>query len=287
MTPIALVVPGSLQARTGGYIYDRHMVDGLRRLGRRVDVLELDASFPHPTPAALEHADRTLAAIRRRDHHHRRQPRAWRTGGDHHARSCPAAGGGARPSASRRRHRPRARGRRPLRRRRTARARGCGACGRHRPGRAPADRPVLRCLEPDRDRRAWNRSSPAGPRQGGHYGGGRFATGPPRTAHRRNAPSRKGTRATARSAFRDSAFGVAPDVCGQSYPRSRNGHACTDDRRAPSAGGSGLIRRRSRSRCTRRALRAARMSRSSPRSRRRTEWRSPKRWRTGSRSSRR
>ena len=64
MTPIALVVPGSLQARTGGYIYDRHMVDGLRRLGRRVDVLELDASFPHPTPAALEHADRTLAAIR-------------------------------------------------------------------------------------------------------------------------------------------------------------------------------------------------------------------------------
>jgi glycosyltransferase involved in cell wall biosynthesis len=63
MTPTALVVPGSLQARTGGYIYDRHMVDGLRRLGRRVDVLELDSSFPRPTPAALEDADRTFAAI--------------------------------------------------------------------------------------------------------------------------------------------------------------------------------------------------------------------------------
>jgi glycosyltransferase involved in cell wall biosynthesis len=63
MTPTALVVPGSLQARTGGSIYDRHMVDGLRRLGRRVDVLELDSSFPRPTPAALEDAGRTFAAI--------------------------------------------------------------------------------------------------------------------------------------------------------------------------------------------------------------------------------
>ena len=64
MPPIVLVVPGPLQARTGGYIYDRRMVDGLRRLGRQVDVLELDASFPHPTPAALEHAGRALEAVR-------------------------------------------------------------------------------------------------------------------------------------------------------------------------------------------------------------------------------
>jgi hypothetical protein len=39
------------------------MVDGLRRLGRRVDVIELDSSFPRPTPAALEDADRTFATI--------------------------------------------------------------------------------------------------------------------------------------------------------------------------------------------------------------------------------
>jgi glycosyltransferase involved in cell wall biosynthesis len=63
MTGIALAVPGSLQARTGGYIYDRRMVEGLRRLGRRVDVLELDSSFPRPTPAALEDAGRTFATI--------------------------------------------------------------------------------------------------------------------------------------------------------------------------------------------------------------------------------
>ena len=64
MTPIVLVAPGPLDTRTGGYIYDRRMVEGLCRLGRQVDVLELDPSFPHPTPAALEHASRTLAAVR-------------------------------------------------------------------------------------------------------------------------------------------------------------------------------------------------------------------------------
>ncbi len=64
MPPIVLVAPAPLQARTGGYIYDRRMVEGLRHLGWQVDVLELDSTFPHPTPAALEHASRTLAAVR-------------------------------------------------------------------------------------------------------------------------------------------------------------------------------------------------------------------------------
>src|SRR5687767_11558392 len=64
MTPILLVAPGPLQARTGGYIYDRRMVDGLRSLGRQVDVLELDSSFPDPTPAALDHAGAALEAVR-------------------------------------------------------------------------------------------------------------------------------------------------------------------------------------------------------------------------------
>jgi glycosyltransferase involved in cell wall biosynthesis len=63
MPSIVLVVPGPLEGRTGGYIYDRRIAEGLRRRGRRVDVLELDTSFPHPTPAALEHADRALAAV--------------------------------------------------------------------------------------------------------------------------------------------------------------------------------------------------------------------------------
>jgi glycosyltransferase involved in cell wall biosynthesis len=64
MRSIVLVVPGHLGERTGGYLYDRRIVEGLRRLGWAVDVLELDASFPYPTPAALEQAADALAAVR-------------------------------------------------------------------------------------------------------------------------------------------------------------------------------------------------------------------------------
>jgi glycosyltransferase involved in cell wall biosynthesis len=63
MRPTVLVVPGHLDARTGGYLYDRSIVAGLRRLDWAVDVMELDASFPYPTPAALEHAANALAAV--------------------------------------------------------------------------------------------------------------------------------------------------------------------------------------------------------------------------------
>ena len=63
MRSIVLVVPGHLGERTGGYLYDRRIVEGLRRLGWAVDVLELDASFPYPTPAALEQAADALAAV--------------------------------------------------------------------------------------------------------------------------------------------------------------------------------------------------------------------------------
>src|ERR1700741_1902063 len=63
MRPVVLVVPGHLGERTGGYLYDRRIVEGLRRLGWAVDVLELDASFPYPTPAALDQAADAFAAV--------------------------------------------------------------------------------------------------------------------------------------------------------------------------------------------------------------------------------
>lgn len=62
-SPVALVVPGNLDARTGGYIYDRHIVDGLRAKGWVVDVHQLDDSFPRPSPAATQHADAVLAGL--------------------------------------------------------------------------------------------------------------------------------------------------------------------------------------------------------------------------------
>ena len=64
MPSIVIVAPGPLDARTGGYIYNRRITEGLERRGWVVDTIELDASFPCPTPAGLQHAGRALAAIR-------------------------------------------------------------------------------------------------------------------------------------------------------------------------------------------------------------------------------
>jgi glycosyltransferase involved in cell wall biosynthesis len=60
---VVVIVPGPIEARTGGYEYDRRMVVGLRARGWSVEVRELDGSFPHPTSAALDDAARVLAAI--------------------------------------------------------------------------------------------------------------------------------------------------------------------------------------------------------------------------------
>lgn len=59
----AMAMPGPLDARTGGYIYNRRMVEGLRQLGWEAAVLELDASFPHPTANALEKANQAFSSL--------------------------------------------------------------------------------------------------------------------------------------------------------------------------------------------------------------------------------
>ncbi len=58
-----LVIPRGFRARTGGFIYDRRIVEQLRHRGWRITVHELDPSFPLPSPAALEHAAATLERI--------------------------------------------------------------------------------------------------------------------------------------------------------------------------------------------------------------------------------
>ena len=63
MPELAVLVPGRIETRTGGYEYDRRIVAGLRDRGWRVDVHELDASFPRPTPAARDDAARVLQKI--------------------------------------------------------------------------------------------------------------------------------------------------------------------------------------------------------------------------------
>ena len=59
----ALVVPGNLDSRTGGYIYDRHVVDGLRAMGWSVDVQLLDETFPRPTASAVAQAEEVFARL--------------------------------------------------------------------------------------------------------------------------------------------------------------------------------------------------------------------------------
>ncbi len=59
-----LVVSGRLDTPTGGYVYNRHIAEGLRQRGWSVEVRELDESFPYPTPAALAHSSEVLAGFR-------------------------------------------------------------------------------------------------------------------------------------------------------------------------------------------------------------------------------
>lgn len=60
---LAFLIPGDLQAATGGYGYDRRIIEGLQQLGWRVNVGALDGSFPFPTAAALEHAEAVFTRI--------------------------------------------------------------------------------------------------------------------------------------------------------------------------------------------------------------------------------
>jgi glycosyltransferase involved in cell wall biosynthesis len=60
---VHFVVPGSLDQRTGGYLYDRRIIEGLRAQGRRVTVHELAGNFPLVDDAAREAAAAALAAM--------------------------------------------------------------------------------------------------------------------------------------------------------------------------------------------------------------------------------
>ena len=63
MSGIVLIVPGSIETRTGGYEYDRRIAAGLRHRGWTVVVRELDGSFPRPSTADLHRASLVLAEI--------------------------------------------------------------------------------------------------------------------------------------------------------------------------------------------------------------------------------
>ena len=63
MRTLTLVAPGDLLTATGGYEYDRRVLEGLQDLGWAARVLSLDSSFPTPSVEALRDAHWQLATL--------------------------------------------------------------------------------------------------------------------------------------------------------------------------------------------------------------------------------
>ena len=60
---LAFGVPGDLATPTGGYGYDRRIIQELRQLGWQVDVVDVGDSFPFPSVAQRTTALATLSAV--------------------------------------------------------------------------------------------------------------------------------------------------------------------------------------------------------------------------------
>ena len=61
--PAAFAIPGDIETLTGGYIYERRLLEGLRALGRDVHHVVLGDSFPDPTHRDVADTAEALAAI--------------------------------------------------------------------------------------------------------------------------------------------------------------------------------------------------------------------------------
>ncbi|WCR11255.1 glycosyltransferase family 4 protein [Paracoccus stylophorae] len=63
MTPAAFAIPGDPDRLTGGFLYERRLLSGLRVLGHDVAYLRLPSSFPDPDPADMDRAVAMLNAV--------------------------------------------------------------------------------------------------------------------------------------------------------------------------------------------------------------------------------
>ncbi len=63
MPRVVFAIPGDLNARTGGYIYDQCLGEGLSAAGWQCEILNLGGSFPHPTADDMAAAFEALAAV--------------------------------------------------------------------------------------------------------------------------------------------------------------------------------------------------------------------------------
>ena len=63
MRRAVFAIPGDLATVTGGYLYERRLLEGLREVGTDTEHLALGASFPDLSPADLAHAATALSAV--------------------------------------------------------------------------------------------------------------------------------------------------------------------------------------------------------------------------------
>jgi glycosyltransferase involved in cell wall biosynthesis len=63
MRAAAFAIPGDLDQKTGGYIYEKSLLLALRAAGRQVRHVELPAGFPHPTEAEMAETLAILSAL--------------------------------------------------------------------------------------------------------------------------------------------------------------------------------------------------------------------------------
>lgn len=63
MIAAALAVPGDINTVTGGYIYDRRLLEELRAAGREMQLVTLPGSFPFPSPQEMDAALQALMAL--------------------------------------------------------------------------------------------------------------------------------------------------------------------------------------------------------------------------------
>ena len=63
MIELGFVIPGDIMLRTGGYIYDRHVMATLPNLGIAARHVALPGSFPNPTDADLAETARILSRL--------------------------------------------------------------------------------------------------------------------------------------------------------------------------------------------------------------------------------
>ncbi|MEM7718496.1 MAG: glycosyltransferase family 4 protein [Pseudomonadota bacterium] len=63
LRPAAFAIPGDITTRTGGYIYERRLLESLRDTGRAVRHLQIGASFPNPTPQDMADLIAQLTAL--------------------------------------------------------------------------------------------------------------------------------------------------------------------------------------------------------------------------------